>query len=89
MVMRRAPRDVHREVLKRDYSSEFSEDPSWYAVWLGPPHGEKSELLGRAERLPAPRWWRAYPVTGEYPETVRTFNKVIEHLLEIRGKTHG
>lgn len=83
--MRRAPKDIHREVLRRE-DGEFSDEPSWYAVWLGPPHGEKSVLLGRAERLPTARWWRAYPVSGEYPAQVRTFSRVIEHLMEVRGK---
>jgi hypothetical protein len=84
MVMRRAPKDVHREVLKRD-ERDFGNEPSWYAVWLGPPHGEKSVLLGRAERLPTARWWRAFPVTGEYPEQILTFNKLIAYLLEVRA----
>jgi hypothetical protein len=87
MGMRCVPRDVHREVLKRD-DREFGGEPSWYAVWLGPPHGEASVLLGRAERLLTPRCWRAYPVSGEFPERKRGFIQVINHLLEARAM-HG
>jgi hypothetical protein len=62
--------DLHREVIRRAETG-YSSRPSWYALWLGEPHGKNSELLGRTERLPRGRWWRVFPVTGEYPETVR------------------
>jgi hypothetical protein len=84
VVMRRVPQDVHREVLERA-DREFGGEPVLYAVWLGPPHGEKSVLLGRTQRTSRPRWWRAFPVTGEYPEFKRGWINVVEWMLEVRA----
>jgi hypothetical protein len=87
--MRRQPRDLHREVLRRD-ATRFSDDPGWYAVWLGPPHGEESVLLGRTERLPRPRHWRAFPVCGEYPRVLKPWTAAAAWLIEVhegRDKT--
>lgn len=81
--MRRIPKDIHREVLQRD-DREHGSEPSWYAVWYGQPHAEGAELLGKTERLAAPRWWRAYPVTGEYPRAIRGWVNIIGWFLELR-----
>jgi len=84
VVMRRVPRDVHREVLARRDDQEFSDEPTWYAVWLGPPHGEKSHLLGQTQRMLKPRWWRAFPATGEPHRELRGWISVAEWFLEVR-----
>ena len=80
--MRRQRPDLHREVLRRD-ESRYAKDASWYAVWLGPPHGEESVLLGRTERLPQPRHWRAFPVSGEFPRTLKPWTSAAEWLCEV------
>jgi hypothetical protein len=82
--MRAVPRGVHREVLRRPPKVGGEDQPEEYALWLGPPHGTESELLGRASRLPRGRWWRAAPVTGEFPQSKRLFNNVVAWLLEVR-----
>lgn len=84
--MRLQPRDIHREVLSRGTSAVDGADaePDWYAVWLGEPHADKSELLGRTERLARPRWWRAYPVTGEYPREIRGWSNIIGWFIALR-----
>lgn len=79
--MRRQPKDLHREVIRR-HLTNFSNDPTWYAVWLGEPHAEGSVLLGRTERLPRPRWWRVYPVTGEYPQPMHLWSAAAAWLIE-------
>ena len=81
--MRQQPKDVHREVLRR-VRTEHSDEPTWYAVWLGLPHAEGSELLGRTERLSRPRWWRVFPATGEYPRSCRGWSETVRWLLEVR-----
>lgn len=80
--MRLTPKDVHREVLVRDDRVHGSE-PTLYAIWLGEPHADGSALLGRTERLARPRWWRAYPATGDYPQEIRGWVSVIEWLLKM------
>jgi hypothetical protein len=87
--MRRLPKDIHREVLQRD-DREHGSEPSVYAVWYGVPNADGSELLGRTERLPRPRWWRAFPVTGEYPRAIRGWTNIIEWFMQLHdghGKT--
>lgn len=83
MSMRAHPRDLHREVLQR-VRTAHSDDPTWYAVWLGEPHREGSVLLGRTERLRRSRWWRAYPATGEYPQARHLWADAAAWLLEVR-----
>lgn len=78
--MRLTPRDIHREVLQRDERGE----PVMYAVWRGTPHGEESELLGRTERLPRPRWWRTYPADGTFPKPLRGWVNAIAWLIELK-----
>lgn len=82
--MRRVPDNIHREVLRRDEKLFSDNAPSWYAIWLGHPHAEGSELIGRAERTTRARWWRFYPVTGEYPQTKRGWTNGTVWLLEVR-----
>lgn len=79
--MRLLPKDIHREVLARDDRAHGGE-PTLYAVWLGLPHTEDAVLLGRTERLPRPRWWRAFPVNGKYPRQIRGWSNIIEWFLE-------
>lgn len=83
--MRLTPKDVHREVLRR-VRTAYSDEPTWYAIWHGEPHGEKSVQLGRTERLARPRWWRAYPSTGEYPREIRGWTNVIDWFIELQEK---
>lgn len=82
--MTAVPRGVHREVLRRGQAGGAEDEPVLYAIWDGVPHAEGSRLLGRAERLGRGRWWRAFPVTGEYPRVIRRFNVVIGWLMEVR-----
>ncbi len=81
--MRRQLPDIHREVIRR-VRTPFSDEPTWYAVWLGQPHAENAELLGRTERLPRARHWRVFPVTGEYPQVRRGWTNTVGWLLEVR-----
>lgn len=83
MGMRAVPEGIHREVLARRLIGGAME-PVRYAVWDGYPHAEGAQLLGHAERLPRGRWWRAMPVTGEFPKSIRKFGAVIEWLIEVR-----
>jgi hypothetical protein len=81
--MRRQRPDLHREVLKRG-TAAYSRYPTWYAVWLGEPHADGSVLLGRTERLPGSRRWRAYPATGEFPQVLTPWSDAAGWLLEVR-----
>lgn len=83
--MRLTPKDIHREVLARD-EREHGGEPSVYAIWLGLPHADGSELLGRTERLSRPRWWRAFPVDGTYPRNIRGWVNIIGWFIELREK---
>jgi hypothetical protein len=83
--MRLTPKDIHREVLKRDERPHGGE-PSWYAVWYGLPHAEGAELLGRTERLARPRWWRAYPADGTYPKEIRGWSNIIAWFIELKAR---
>lgn len=80
--MRRQRKDLHREVLRRE-EGRYSDAALWYAVWLGPPRGEDSVLLGRTERLPRARHWRAFPVSGEFPRTCRPWTAAADWLWEV------
>jgi hypothetical protein len=81
--MRLTPKGIHREVLKRDERGE----PTWYAIWDGTPHAEGAEQLGRTERLARPRWWRAYPASGKYPQEIRGWVNVIDWFIKLKGTT--
>ncbi len=81
--MRRQRPDLHREVLKRG-ATAYSRYPTWYAVWLGVPHSDGAVLLGRTERLPRARYWRAFPATGEFPRSLTPWTEAAGWLLEVR-----
>jgi hypothetical protein len=86
--MRLTPKDIHREVLKRSERVHGSE-PTWYAIWYGVPHADESEMLGKTERLARPRWWRAYPVTGDFPKDIRGWVNVIEWFIKLKEVSDG